>query len=166
MSAFETKQNRNGQVMVKNSTIETKKHNNIVENTFPWIRWCSYTQWGRRLEGWSNTAARLAGWGRATRQVWFCTWSTGRISCLFRTVPAALTGAAQLRTARISSCCYVENVHNHFNVHNLSDMEGGRYSRNHQPPPILHSDDSSQDSSDSTGSSTWQPIKYDVIKFR
>ncbi len=42
---------------------------------------CSWTfakdiikfQWGRRLEGWPNTAARLAGWGRVTLQVWFCT---------------------------------------------------------------------------------------------
>ncbi len=91
---------------------------------------------------------------------------TGRTACLFRTVPVALTGAAKLRADGISSCCYVENIHNHLNVHNLSEMEGGRYSRNHQPAPALHSDDSGQDSSDSTGSSTWQPIKYDVIKFR
>jgi hypothetical protein len=40
-------------------------------------------QWGRRLEGWPNTAARLAGWRRVTRLVWFCTWWTGRTACLF-----------------------------------------------------------------------------------
>jgi hypothetical protein len=39
--------------------------------------------WGRRLEGWPNTAARLAGWRRVTRQMWFCMWWTGRIACPF-----------------------------------------------------------------------------------
>ncbi len=33
---------------------------------------------------------------RVTRQVWFCTWWTGRTAYLFRTVPVALTGAAHL----------------------------------------------------------------------
>jgi hypothetical protein len=51
-------------------------------------------QWGRRLEGWNSPAACLAGWRGVTRQVWFCTWWTGRTACLFRTVPVALTGAA------------------------------------------------------------------------
>jgi hypothetical protein len=55
-------------------------------------------QWGRRrLEGRPNTAARLAGCRRVTRQVWFCRWWMGRTACLFRTVPVALTGAARLR---------------------------------------------------------------------
>ncbi len=63
-------------------------------------------QWGRRLEGWPNTAACLAYWRRVTRQVWFCTWWTGRTACLFHTVPVALTGAAQLRANAISSWCY------------------------------------------------------------
>jgi hypothetical protein len=31
----------------------------------------------------------------------------------FRTIPVALTGAAQLRADVISSCCYVVNLHNH-----------------------------------------------------
>jgi hypothetical protein len=32
-------------------------------------------QWGRRLEGWPNTAARLAGWRIVPpSRVWFCTW--------------------------------------------------------------------------------------------
>ncbi len=44
-------------------------------------------QWGRRLEILPNTAARLAGWGRVTHQVWFCMWWTDHIACLFRTVP-------------------------------------------------------------------------------
>ncbi len=64
------------------------------------------------LEGWPNTATSLAGWRRVIRQVWFCTRWTGRTDCLFRTVPVALRGAAQLRADGISSCCYVVNVHN------------------------------------------------------
>jgi hypothetical protein len=67
----------------------------------------------RRLEGRSNTAARQAGWRRVTRQVWFCTWWTGRTACLFRIVPIALTGAVQLRTEGTSSCCYIVNAHKH-----------------------------------------------------
>jgi hypothetical protein len=46
-------------------------------------------------------------------QVWFCTWWTGHISCLFRTVPVALTGAAQVRADGISSCRYKVNLHNY-----------------------------------------------------
>ncbi len=72
-----------------------------------------WQHWGRMLEGWSNKAARLAGWGRVTRQVWFCTWCTGLTACLFRTVPVALTGAAQLRACGISSSCCIVKVHNH-----------------------------------------------------
>ncbi len=37
----------------------------------------------------------------------------GRTACLFPTVPAALTGAAQLRDDGTSSCCYIINVYNH-----------------------------------------------------
>ncbi len=71
-------------------------------------------QWGRRLECWPNTAARLADWmRRVTRQVWFFPWWTGLSACLFPTVPVALTRAAQLRADGISSCCYIVNVHNH-----------------------------------------------------
>jgi hypothetical protein len=80
---------------------------------FPYLTWWGTYQWGRMLEGWSNTAGRLAGWKRVTRQVWFCTWWTGCTTCLFRTLPVALTGAAQLRADGISSCCYIINVHNH-----------------------------------------------------
>jgi hypothetical protein len=69
--------------------------------------------WWWRLDGWPNTAARLAGWRRVTRQVWFCVWWTGHIACLFRTVPVALTGAARMRADGISSWCYNINVHNH-----------------------------------------------------
>ncbi len=69
-------------------------------------------QWGRRLECWPNKAARLAGWRKVTRQVWFCTRWTGRTACLFRTVPVALKGAAQLRADGISNCCIQINVHN------------------------------------------------------
>ncbi len=66
------------------------------------------------IEGWPNTAAHLAGWRRVVWQVWFCTWWTGRTACLYRTIPVALTGAAQLRVDGISSCCYyIVNVHNH-----------------------------------------------------
>ncbi len=54
----------------------------------------SCSQWGRRLEGLANTAARLAGWRRVTQQVSFCTWWTGRTACLFCTVTVALAGAA------------------------------------------------------------------------
>ncbi len=57
-------------------------------------------------------AAHLAGWRRVTRQVWVCTWWTGRTACLFRTVPVTLTGAANPRADGISSCCYLVNVHN------------------------------------------------------
>ncbi len=85
---------------------EGRAHFSVVEN---WLRPCpppppkkslgtkkGYHQWGRRLEGLPNTAARLAGWRRVNRQVWFCMWWTGRTACFFRTVPAALTGAALL----------------------------------------------------------------------
>jgi hypothetical protein len=54
-------------------------------------------QRGRRLEGWSKTAASLGGWRKVARQVWFCTWWTGRTAFLFRTVLVVLTRAAQLR---------------------------------------------------------------------
>ncbi len=70
-------------------------------------------QWGRRLEGWPNTAVRLAGWRRVALQVWCCMWWMGRTACLFHAVPVALTGAAQLLTDWNSSCCYIVNVHNH-----------------------------------------------------
>ncbi len=75
--------------------------------------WCSGSeQWGRRLEGWPNTVARLdGGWRRWYRQV--CTWWTVRTACLSRTVPITLTKAAQLRADGISICCYIVNVHNH-----------------------------------------------------
>jgi hypothetical protein len=36
-----------------------------------------------------------------------------RTACLSRTVPIAMTGAAQLRADGIYSCCYAVNVHNH-----------------------------------------------------
>jgi hypothetical protein len=38
-----------------------------------------YSSWPMRprLEGWPSTAARLAGWRRVTRQVWFCTCDGG-----------------------------------------------------------------------------------------
>ncbi len=42
-----------------------------------------------------------------TQLVWICTWWTSR------TVPVALTEAAQLRADWISSCCFRVNVHNH-----------------------------------------------------
>ncbi len=64
-----------------------------------------YHQWGWRLEGWPNTAPRLAGRRRVTRQVWFCSWWTGRAGCPDRSFPAGAEG--------ISSCCYLVDVHNH-----------------------------------------------------
>ncbi len=67
-------------------------------------------QWGRRLEGWPSTADHLPGWRRVTRQVWFCTWWTGRTAC---TVPVALIGAAQPLADGISSCCYVRHELHH-----------------------------------------------------
>ncbi len=73
----------------------------------------SSTQWGRKLDGWPNTAARLAGWRKVTRLVWICTWWTGHTARLFLTVPVALTEAAQLRADWIPSCCFRVNVHNH-----------------------------------------------------
>jgi hypothetical protein len=48
--------------------------------------WSCDIQRGRRLDGWPNTSARLAGWRRVTRHVWFCTWKTDRSACLFCTV--------------------------------------------------------------------------------
>jgi hypothetical protein len=72
-----------------------------------------HEQWGWRLERWPNTVARLAGWRGEIQQVWFWTWWTDFTAGLFRTVPFALPGAAQLRDDGISSCCYVVNVHNH-----------------------------------------------------
>jgi hypothetical protein len=38
------------------------------------------TQWGQRLEGWPNTASRLACWRRVTR-VWFCMWWPVHAAC-------------------------------------------------------------------------------------
>ncbi len=72
------------------------------------------TQWGRKLEGWPNTAAGLTGWRRVTRQG--CDFV-----CDGRAVPPAFlyrTGCPnrscpQLRADRISSCYYIINVHNH-----------------------------------------------------
>ncbi len=81
----------------------------------------SWKQWGRRLKGWPNTAARR----RVTQQVWFCTWWTCRSACLFRTVPVDLTGAAQLRADWVSSCCYKVNIHNHPSW--ASYVKQGRY---------------------------------------
>ncbi len=69
------------------------------------------TQWGWRLEGWPNTAAHLAGLRRVTRQVWFCTWWTGRTASLFCTVPVALTGAVQLRADGIPIVMYTTIRH-------------------------------------------------------
>ncbi len=40
-------------------------------------------QWGRRPEIWPNTEARLTGWMRVNRQVWFGTWWTGRTARYF-----------------------------------------------------------------------------------
>jgi hypothetical protein len=51
----------------------------------------SFDQWGRRLERWPNSEARLVGWKRVTY----------------------LTGAAQLQADEISNCWYIINVHNH-----------------------------------------------------
>jgi hypothetical protein len=59
--------------------------------------WMGSNPCGRRLEGCPNMAAFLAGWRRVARQVWLP----------IRTVPVALTGAAQLRADWISSCYYI-----------------------------------------------------------
>ncbi len=42
------------------------------------------------LIAWPNTAAPCPGWSRITRQVWLCTWWTGRTACLLNTVQVAL----------------------------------------------------------------------------
>ncbi len=55
-----------------------------------------------------------AGLRRATRQMWFCTWWTGRTACHFCTVPVALTEAISQLQADGISCCYcIVNVHKH-----------------------------------------------------
>ncbi len=64
------------------------------------------TQWVRRLEGWTNTAARLACWRRVTRQV---VDGPYHLPFPYRT---GCPGAAQLRADGISSCCNIINVHN------------------------------------------------------
>jgi len=87
-----------------------------MRQSHQWHHWplVRCDQWGRRLERWPNTAASLAGWRRVTRQVWFCAlYGRASTSCLFRTIPVALTGAAQLRADGISSCSYIVNVNNH-----------------------------------------------------
>ncbi len=38
-------------------------------------------------------------------------WTGGRTACLFRTVPVAQKGAAQLLADGIYRCCYFANVH-------------------------------------------------------
>jgi hypothetical protein len=81
--------------------------------TKSWSVWVCHDQWGRRLEGWANTSARLAGLRREIWQLWFCAWWTDRTPCLFSTVPVAQKRAAQLRADGISSCCFIVNVHNH-----------------------------------------------------
>jgi hypothetical protein len=47
-----------------------------------------------------------------TRRPAWLARSDGPYRLPFRTVPVALTGAVQLRTDGISSCCYIDNVHN------------------------------------------------------
>jgi hypothetical protein len=66
-----------------------------------------------KARGLDQHGGRQAGWRRMTRQVWFCTWWTGRTAFFFRTVPVALTGAAQQRADGISSCFYIIKVHKH-----------------------------------------------------
>jgi hypothetical protein len=53
------------------------------EKLFSSLLYRGREQWVRRLEGWPNTAARLADWRRETRHVWFCPWWTGHTACLF-----------------------------------------------------------------------------------
>jgi len=60
-------------------------------------------QRGRRLEGWSKTAASLGGWRKVARQVLFCTWWTSRTACLFRTVLVVLTRPDGIPAAAIKS---------------------------------------------------------------
>jgi hypothetical protein len=93
--------------------------NIFADDLLKFNRYFLYIPWGflpvmpKALEGWPNMAARLAGWRRVTWQVCFCTRWKDHTACLFRTVPVALTGAAQLRADGISSCCYTVNVPNH-----------------------------------------------------
>jgi hypothetical protein len=70
-------------------------------------------QWGRRLEGWLNTAARLAGWRGVTQQVWFCT------GCPDRSCPAAV------------------NVHNNHPSWAKSRKEGMAWWYSSKPMPSL-----------------------------
>ncbi len=59
-----------------------------------------HIQWGRRLEGWPNTAApRLASLRRVTQQGWFCPWWTVRAAC-----PAWITPIAPVWAWSITKC--------------------------------------------------------------
>jgi hypothetical protein len=52
--------------------------------------------WGRILEGWPNTAARLAGWRRVTREVCFLYVMDGPCHLPWRTEPLAPRSGADL----------------------------------------------------------------------
>ncbi len=64
------------------------------------------------MEGWPYTASCLAWLGYSGPAGEICTVMDGpyRLPCW--TVPSALSGAAQLQSDGISSCCYIVNVHN------------------------------------------------------
>jgi hypothetical protein len=64
---------------------------------------------GRALYG---DQLRLAGRDSDSEGV-ICTVMNGLYRLPCRTIPVALTGAAQLRADGISSSCYIANVHNH-----------------------------------------------------
>ncbi len=60
----------------------------------------TYIQWGRRLEDWPNTAARLSGWRRVVRQVWIFMWG--------QAVPPAFSVPYRLPWQELSSCELME----------------------------------------------------------
>ncbi len=72
-------------------------------------------QWGRRLEGWPNTAVRLAGWRRMTKQGVILDVMDGQ--CMppgpVGTYRLPQSGAAQLRASGIpaAAACLLLNVH-------------------------------------------------------
>ncbi len=71
----------------------------------------SKAKWGRRLEGWSNTA-RLAMWiVEESDPVRFCSWWTVHAACPDDPYRMPLSRAAQLRASGDPSCCLLVYVH-------------------------------------------------------
>ncbi len=64
-----------------------------------------YTKWGRRLERWPNTEARLVGWRRVTKPGEIFVVMDGPCRLLCGPYRLPWSGSDQVRASRKSSCC-------------------------------------------------------------